>query len=119
MPNRRTEVTTAYGTAEASTEISVLTPNGQQAWVRDAELNRTSYIYDGHDWLSQTRYPVATKGADASSTTDYEALTYDAASNVLTRRLRDNQSIGYSYDFLNRPVSLDGPNVAYRETDRS
>src|SRR3546814_828270 len=43
-----------------------------------------------------------TKGANSSSTTDYEQLGYDAASNVTSRRLRDGTSIAYSYDNLGR-----------------
>jgi RHS repeat-associated protein len=48
--------------------------------------------------------PVPGKGLNASSTTDYEQLGYDAASNVTSRRLRDTQSIAFTYDNLDRPT---------------
>lgn len=103
-------VQSAYGTAEQANEASVAyTPNGRTAYAIDAELNRTSYDYDGFDRLAKTRYPVATKSANASSTTDYEAPSYDAASNVTQRRLRDAQVIGYAYDNLDRLVAKDLP----------
>jgi hypothetical protein len=41
--------------------------------VTDAENNRTTYEYDGHDRLSKTYFPMPSpKGAGTSSTTDYE-----------------------------------------------
>lgn len=52
---------------------------------------------------------MATQGANSSSTTDYEQLTYDAASNVTSRRLRDAQSIGFTFDNLSRPTLKDLP----------
>lgn len=48
------------------------------------------------------RYPVPSVGANLSSTTDFEQFTYDANGNVTSRRLRDAQTIGYTYDNLNR-----------------
>ncbi|WBY08952.1 hypothetical protein PIB19_06020 [Sphingomonas sp. 7/4-4] len=115
---RITTVQTAYGTADQSDEVTAgYTSNGQLASVTDAEGNKTSYEYDGFDRPSITRYPVTTVAAGASSTTDYEQLGYDAASNVTSRRLRDGQSIGYSYDNLNRLTFTDLPNGAVDEQD--
>ena len=54
-----------------------------------------------------------------SSTTDYEELTYDNAGNVTSRRLRDGQSIAFTYDLLNRPTRKDVPSGAYGEYDVS
>lgn len=62
------------------------TANGQLSYVVDAENKRTAYVCDGHDRLSQTRYLLPTKGANAASATDYGQLTYDANSNVGQRR---------------------------------
>ena len=53
--------------------------------------------------------PLPTQGSNASSTTDYEQLGYDAASNVTSRRLRDATSIAFTYDNLNRPTLKDLP----------
>jgi hypothetical protein len=60
---------------------------------------------------------VTAQGANSSSTSDYEQLTYDAAGNVTARRLRDGQSIGFTFDNLNRATlkNLPGsePDVTY------
>lgn len=47
--------------------------------------------------------------ANASSTTDYQQLGYDAAGNVVSARLRNGNSIAVSYDALNRPTFRDMP----------
>ncbi|CAM5373689.1 RHS repeat-associated protein OS=Sphingobium scionense OX=1404341 GN=GGQ90_002153 PE=4 SV=1 [Sphingobium scionense] len=92
------------------------TDNGQLATVTDAKGNRTTYEYDGIDRLSKTRYPSLTI-AGTSSNTDYVQPTYDANGNVVALRLRDGQSIGFSYDNLNRITlkNLPGsePDVTY------
>ncbi|WP_140986891.1 RHS repeat domain-containing protein [Asticcacaulis tiandongensis] len=83
--------------------------NGLKTSERDANNNRTTLEYDGFDRLSKLRYPVTTAGANSSSTTDYEAYTYDANGNRLTHRRRDGQIIGFQYDNLNREVFRDIP----------
>ena len=113
-----TKTTLAYGTPDqADDQTNSYTLNGQLATVTDAENNRTTFEYDGHDRLSKTRYPVATTGALASSTTDYEQLTYDANSNVVQDRRRDGQMISFTYDALNRMIFKDVPNVVAGEYD--
>jgi len=107
---RVTKVESAVGTAAAADEVrTAYTANGQVSHVIDAESNRTTYVYDGHDRLSQTRYPVTAKGSDASNAADYEQLSYDARGNVTSRRLRDGTAIGYSYDDLGRLNAKDVP----------
>ncbi|HZG32422.1 MAG TPA: hypothetical protein VEZ59_04060, partial [Sphingopyxis sp.] len=107
---RVTKVESAVGTTAASDEVrTAYTANGKVDYAVDAETNRTTYVYDGHDRLSQTRYPVTTRGSDASNATDYEQLTYDARGNVISRRLRDGTAIGYSYDDLGRLSARDVP----------
>lgn len=108
----------AVGTADAATERTLTySNNGMLTTLKDAENNLTTYEYDGFDRLSKTRFPVSTKGANSSSTTDYEQLTYDANSNVTSRRLRDASSIAFSFDNLDRVTlkNLPGtePDVAY------
>lgn len=113
------KTTVAYGVVGEQTdqETNTWTLNGQLATVTDGENNKTTFEYDGHDRLSKTRYPVAALGALASSTTDFEQLTYDANSNIIDRRTRDNQHILYSYDNLNRLTLKDVPNVVTGEYD--
>lgn len=115
----------AYGTADQATERTLTyTTNGQLATLLDGENNLTTYEYDGIDRLLKTRYPVSTKGANSSSTTDYEQLSRDPAGNVTSRRLRDGNVIGYTYDNLNRltfknvPGSEPDVTWAYDNLDR-
>jgi len=104
------QLKTAVGATDAATERTLTySNNAQLATLKDAEANLTTYEYDGFDRLSKTRFPVATKGANSSSTTDYEQLSYDANSNVTSRRLRDVNSIGFTYDNLNRVTLKDLP----------
>lgn len=111
-------VTTAVGTADQAVEASTTyAPGGQVASVADGESNLTSYGYDGFGRLSRTYYPSTTKSANASSTTDYEELGYDAGGNVTSRRLRDGQVLGYSYDALGRRTGDDNPNTGVAEVD--
>ena len=109
-----TSVQSAYGTADVTTESTAYTINGKTSYVVDGQLNRTTYEYDGHDRTVKARYPVATAGANSSSTTDYDQLTYDAASNVTLRRLRDTNTIAIAYDNLNRPTSITGATIPGR-----
>jgi RHS repeat-associated protein len=113
-----TQLKEGVGTSDAATERTLtFSNNGKLATLKDAEANLTTYEYDGFDRLSKTRYPDTTKGAGTSSATDYEQLTYDANSNVTSRRLRDGNSIGYTLDNLNRTTLKDlpgsEPDVAY------
>ncbi len=113
-----TKVTLAYGTgAQSDDTIATYTDNGALATLTDAEGNKTTYEYDGVDRLLKTRYPVATKGAGVSSTTDYEQLGYDANGNVTSQQLRGGTlTIGYGYDNLNR---LTAKNLPGSEADVS
>lgn len=115
-----TQVTAAFGTAEASNEIaSTYTSNGQLSSVVDAENNRTTYTYDGHDRLAKVQYPSVTKGANASNAADYVQLSYDANSNITQRRLRDANVVNYTYDKLNRVTLKDTPNAIHFDYDIS
>ena len=116
---RVTAVQSAYLTdKQQNTRTNTYSPNSKLATVSDANSNVTRYAYDGFDRLYQTFYPdPATAGQ--SSTTDYEQYGYDAASNMTSRRLRNNSSITYAYDKLNRlqsktlPVGNPNLNPAY------
>jgi len=108
----------AVGTTEAATERTLTySANSMLATLKDAENNLTTYEYDGHDRLLKTRFPLPTKGANASSTTDYEQFTYDLNSNVTAFRNRAAQSTSFTYDNLDRATlkNLPGtePDVTY------
>jgi RHS repeat-associated protein len=78
------------------------TPDGLQANLTDANNHTTSFAYDGLDRLATTTYPLGST----------EALTYDADSNVLTRKTRANQTITFTYDTLNRLATKTPPSPA-------
>ena len=107
---RVTTVQAAFGTAEVADERTLAySNNGALAHLIDANLNRTTYEYDGHDRLTKTRMPLPAIGSNSSSTTDFEQLTLDPNGNVTSRLLRGGQVIGYTYDALNRPTAKDLP----------
>lgn len=98
-----TQQLSAVNTPDASTDATyTYSKNGQIASLTDAQGNRTSYFYDGLDRLAQVQYPVAAAGSRASNVGDYETVDYDPAGNITGRRLRDGQSITYTYDALSR-----------------
>jgi YD repeat-containing protein len=120
------QVKTAFGvTGEVADEVTrTFTANGQVETVTDAENNKTTYEYDGHDRLVKTRFPDPAKGAGTSSTSDYEQPTYESLAGgartsglVTAFRNRGNQTAGFGYDSLGRQVSKDlpgtEPDVAY------
>jgi RHS repeat-associated protein len=111
-----TQVRVAVGTADEAAERTLTyTDNGQLASLKDGENNLTSYAFDGHDRPWKTFFPVTTKGAATSSTSDYEQFTYDPNGNVTSLRLRDGQAIATGYDALNRPTSKDLPGAEWDE----
>lgn len=108
----------AVGSADAATERALTyTANGKLATLLDGENNLTSYVYDGFDRLQTTGFPLTGKGSGGTDWTDNEQLTYDANSNVLSRKLRDGNTIAFTYDNLNRLTfkNLPGtePDVTY------
>lgn len=105
---RITHVTTAAGLTEASTEVKTYTPNGQVASLTDGNGNVSAIEYDGHDRPVTLLYPSPTTPG-VTSTTDYEAVTYDKAGNVLTSRNRAGQTTALTYDHLQRPTLIDAP----------
>lgn len=104
-----TLVESGIGTAAPISTSTSFHNNGTLATITDGEGNKTSFDYDGYDRLAATRYPVPTVGAGTSSSTDYEGLTYDTRSNVVTRRLRDGQLIGFAYDARGQVTTKDLP----------
>lgn len=115
--NHLTQLKVALGTTvQANERTLTYSDNGVTTSLTDAEGNKTTYEYDGHDRLAKTRYPDTTKGSGTSSTTDYEQLTYENTSSntrtsgtIASRRLRNGSSIGLSYDALGRVTTKDLP----------
>jgi RHS repeat-associated protein len=109
--SRLVSTTSAYATTDAGSDGALtFTDNGKTQTFTDGEGHVTTFEYDGFDRLVKTHYPNASGGG--SSTTDYEQLTYgDPRSLVTSRRLRDGQLIGFSYDALARPTLMDLPGV--------
>ncbi|HYI49646.1 MAG TPA: hypothetical protein VEX35_14400, partial [Allosphingosinicella sp.] len=122
-----TKVETGYGVSGVAADEMIATyrANGRVETVTDANGNKTTYVYDGHDRLSQTRMPhPSTPGT--SSTTDFEELTYLTATVggntvatplVAGRRLRDGNSFAFAYDALGRLVERDPPELSNVSTD--
>jgi RHS repeat-associated protein len=107
---RADKATSGYGTADAADDVTLTyTANGAAQTATDAETNKTSYVYDGFDRLSQTLYPSATKGAGTSNSSDYEQSTYDANGNVTAFRNRANETTSFTWDALDRLTFKDRP----------
>lgn len=114
--SRPISATLAYGTTDQAVERTLAySDNGKVISLTDGENNKTTYVYDGVDRLSQTQYPSATKGSGTSNSGDYEQLTYDANSNVTQRRVRSGATISLSYDNLNRMTHKGGSSIADRD----
>jgi len=92
-------VTTASGTADASTVTYSYTTNGKTASIKDGNSNLVQYAYDGFDRLRTTTY------ADNST----EVLSYDTNSNLTSDKRRDGRTIGYGYDAVGNRTSRTGP----------
>jgi RHS repeat-associated protein len=100
-------------------------PNGQRLSVRDANDNRSAFVYDGFDRPCRLYFPNPTLGANQAATggiaesaltcasggtsPDYEGYDYDENDNRVSLRLRSGESIGYTYDALNRELFKDIP----------
>ncbi len=107
--DRVVRMETGVGTTDVSNEYAAtFTLNGYTATATDGNGNQTSYQYDSFDRLTRTVFPHPTI-KNFSNVSDFEQLGYDAAGNVVTRRLRDGQTIGYGYDNLNRLISKNLP----------
>ncbi|RYF21389.1 MAG: hypothetical protein EOO77_06125, partial [Oxalobacteraceae bacterium] len=107
--NRPLTRITAFGTTEATTERTTYTANGQAETVTDGNGNVTTNAYDGFDRILTTTYPGGS----------YDQLGYDSNGNVTSRRLRDGQTLAYTYDALNRRTFDDNPSTNVAEVDVS
>lgn len=106
---RPTRVTRGAGTSAAASERISYDVAGNVTALIDANGNQTSYQYDGLGQLRLTTFP------DGS----FEQITRDANSNVTSRRLRDGNTINFGYDGRGRLITLDLPQIAAYEFDRT
>ncbi|WP_162256491.1 RHS repeat domain-containing protein [Sphingomonas sp. Root710] len=98
------KVTEGYSSGvPIDTATYTYTPNGNVQTLVDGKGNTTTFVYDGQDRLSRTRFPNIT--APGSSTTDYQELSYDANGNVVQFRARNGALVQSDYDALNRLTS--------------
>jgi RHS repeat-associated protein len=123
--NEVTQVQAAFGTTDVANERTLTySNNGLLTYILDAENNLTGYVYDGLDRLSKTYFPNPNKGSHDTNGSDYEQLTYEntaggtrTSGTIASRRLRDSNSIAYTYDNLGRLMLKDlagsEPDVSY------
>ncbi len=103
------QVRSAFGTAlEQATVAYTYTDNGQVKTLVDANGNKTTYTYDGHDRPLKVIYPSATT-AGQSNTSDFEQLTYDSEGRVSAARNRMGEVTSFDYDDLGRLVETTVP----------
>lgn len=109
---RLKDVTHASGTTAATTGTYTYTLNGLSADLRDGANNVTTYLYDGFDRLNALVYPTVAVGSGQSNASDREEYTYDANGNRLTHRLRNGNTVSFSYDNLDRLTGRTYPTAA-------
>jgi RHS repeat-associated protein len=99
--------TSGHGTADALTESVTYTSNGRVASLTDGNGNVSVIEYDAFDRQVKLRYPNATGGG--TSTSDYEAWTWNASGLTLTSRDRAGLTTSYTWDLLGRMTAIDAP----------
>ncbi|WP_080403843.1 RHS repeat-associated core domain-containing protein [Burkholderia ubonensis] len=110
--DRVNSVRKAVGTGLAQTYATyVYNPNGTVAITTDARGNATVNLYDGHDRLYRTHYPL--EGAPGmGDANNYEQYGWDANGNMVALRKRDGQTVTQTFDELNRLSSRTYPGNA-------
>jgi len=96
------QIVRAYGLAlQQAYATYTYDANGMPETVTDANGNKSTMEYDGHDRVYRLYFPSPTSPGTSSST-DYEQYLYDANGNKTSFRNRGGQTIGFTYDALNR-----------------
>ena len=102
--------TSAVGVgSDEQTESVTYTANGRVASLTDGRGNVSIMEYDAFDRRVKLRYPNTT--CCTTSTTDYEAWTWNPAGQPLTSRDRAGQTTSYTWDSLRRLQILDAPST--------
>jgi RHS repeat-associated protein len=107
-------VTTANGfpaTLQQNYATYEYTLNGKRRTVIDANGNRAEMTYDGFDRQRRWIFPSLTVPGLANQA-DYEEVGYDTVGNRISLRKRDNTTIAYQYDNLNRMTAKFVPTSA-------
>ncbi|MEP3224590.1 MAG: RHS repeat-associated core domain-containing protein [Parasphingorhabdus sp.] len=117
--SRVLQVRKAVGTPLEQAEVTYsYTGNRKVQYVIDANGNKATMVYDGHDRQSHWYFPspaqpsnyndatwaTALATAGVSNTADYEQYSYDKNGNREWHYKRDSLRIRYWYDPLNRPI---------------
>ena len=110
--DRVTSTTKGYLTASQRTEsTSTFTADGLVQTQADGKGNKTTFIYDGFDRLSQTNFPTPSNGG-VSNASDYLGYTYDANGALTQQRNRDGSTVTYAYDGAGRLTSRSGTSIS-------
>ncbi len=99
--------TSAYGTVDALTETVAYTDNGRVDSLTDGRGNVSLMEYDAFDRLAKLRYPNPT--CCTTSTTDYEAWSWNAAGQPNSARNRAGATTYFGWDSLGRLIQLNAP----------
>ena len=121
---QRLQLRSGVGSAEEGAEASwAYNVDGQVTAVIDGNGNRAELRYDGHGRQDRWTFPSETRPSAFNDSTpatalatagsvnaaDYEGYAYDPAGNRTSYRKRDNTTLTYSYDSLNRMTQKSVP----------
>ncbi|MFC0403378.1 RHS repeat protein, partial [Paraburkholderia rhizosphaerae] len=92
----------AVGTGQEQAYASyTYNANGTVALITDAKGNTTVNLYDGHDRLYRTHYPLEGQPGMGDAN-NYEQYTWDANGNLVALRKRNGQTVTQGFDALDR-----------------
>ena len=112
---RAYKTTNGLGTSVQMSEQRSFTNNGLEQTVQDGNGNLTTYVYDGLDRLTETRFP--NKTGSGSSTADVAKVTYEVvngkASPLISTEYKrahtsgSPQQVSFTYDAMGRVKTAD------------
>lgn len=111
--DQATSVTEGYGTpTQRTASATSYGADGEVATQTDGVGNRTTYVYDGFDRLSQVQFPSTSQGAGSSNSANYQQYTYDNDGRVTADRRRDGSTVNYAYDSTGNVSSRTGAAIS-------